>query len=288
MPYLGVGYDVLYNPKKVMYGRQAGRRTNYAKRAAAARRIQTGYRRYRSATGNSDQRQLSSVLRSYRKANPYQITPASGRTVTFWRKTELNLSLNQSTGFGVGGLNLNFGFGLGYVFGYLNGAFTYAPSVPSASEFQALFDYYKISAVKLQIFFCKNTSDQSGGSTIGMPILIMANDFDDVAEPMTLATMNQRVGVRHVQFSADNSKGITQYIKPRPSTVVVQTDPATGILSSANAGVPMGSTWLDVAQSNIVHSGIKIFYDNQGLTTATNLGNITFVFDICYEFKGYR
>lgn len=247
---------------------------------------------YRAGTlrrrGSADQRQLADVVQLHRRANPYQITPASGRTVTFWRKTELNLALNQSTGFGIGGLNLNFGFALGYVFGYLNGAFTYAPTVPNASDFQALFDYYQIKAVKLQMFFTKNTSDQSGGSTIGMPILIVCNDFDDVQEPMTLALMNQRVGVRHVQFSADNQNGINHYIKPRPSTVVVQTDFATGVQTSANAGIPMGSTWLDCAQSNILHNGIKIFYDNQGLTTATNLGNITFVFDICYEFKGYR
>jgi len=100
--------------------------------------------------------------------------------------------------------------------------------------------------------------------------------------------MNERVGVRHVQFDASSQRGINHYIKPKPNSVVVQTDVATGALSTANAGVVFGSQWLDTAQSNIVHNGIKIFYDNQGLTTNVVLGNITFIFDVEYVFKGYR
>lgn len=262
------------------------RRKAYQGRAAAARRIQTSYRRYRAA--NTDQRQLRNVLRSHRKASPYQITPSSGRTVTFWRKTEINIALNQSTGFGGGGLNVNWGFALGRIIGFVNGAFSYAPSVPNASDFQNLFDYYKIDAVKMQIFFTKNTSDQAGGSTIGMPIFIVANDFDDIGETMTLNSMLERVGSRHVQFNADNLNGITHYIKPKATSVVVQTDVVTGVNSVSQAGIVFGTQWLDTATSNIVHNGIKVFYDNQGLTTATALGNITFVFDVCYVFKGYR
>lgn len=272
----------------------SGRKLPFLRRNIA-KAISRGYpakRRRYSTGGNTDQRQLAAVLRSHRKANPYQIQPSSGRSVTFWRKIEINIPINQSTGWvsgGVGqGFNLNWGFSLGRAFGFINGNFFFSPQIPNFAEFQALFDYYKINAVKMQVFFCKNTSDQSGGSTIGMPILLIANDFDDIGETMTLGTMNERVGVRHVQFNADNMNGINHYIKPRPSTVVVQTDISTGFQSTANAGIPFGTTWLDVAQSNIVHNGIKIFYDNQGMTTATALGNVTFVFDVELVFKGYR
>lgn len=263
----------------------------FRQRKLAARSIQAAYRRYRTA-GSTDQRQLRSVVRSYRKANPYQITPSSGRSVTFWRKTEINVPLNQSTGWvsgGVGqGLSLNWGFALGRIFGFINGNFFFSPLVPNASDFQNLFDYYKIEAVKMQVFFIKNTSDQSGGSTIGMPILLLANDFDDILETMTLATMNERVGCRHVQFNADNLNGINHYIKPKATQVLVQSDVSTGFQSSSSSGINFGSQWIDVATSNIIHNGIKVFYDNQGLTGASALGNVTFVFDVCYVFKGYR
>lgn len=259
----------------------------FRQRKLAARSIQAAYRRYRTA-GSTDQRQLRSVVRSYRKANPYQITPSSGRSVTFWRKTEINAGLNQSTGFSTLGNNVNFGFALGRIIGFVNGAFTYSPTVPGASEFQALFDYYKINAVKLQMFFSKTVSELSTTATSGMPLLLIANDFDDIQETMTLSSMSEKVGCRHVQFDASSQGGITHYIKPKPNSVVVQTDVFTGGLSTSNAGVVFGSQWLDCAQSNIVHNGIKIFYDNQGLTTSATLGNVTFVFDVEYVFKGYR
>jgi len=121
-----------------------------------------------------------------------------------------------------------------------------------------------------------------------MPLLLIANDFDDIAENMTRDTMCERVGCRHVQFDSSSQNGITHYIKPKPNSVVVQTNVDNGTLSTANAGVVFGTQWLDCAQSNIVHNGIKIFYDNQGLTTSTTLGNASFVFDIEYVFKGYR
>jgi len=274
-------FDELFMPA---YKRQ---RYGGFRRSQAARRIQSSYRRYRGA-GSSDQRQLRSVVRSHRKANPYQIVPSSGRTVSFWRKTEMSILINQLNGFGPGGNNLNFGFSLGRVFGFLNGSLTYAPVTSDFSDWQALFDYYRLNAVKMQIYFSKTNNDQSAGATIGMPMLLICNDFDDIGETMTLSTMNQRIGVRHVQFDANNSKGITHYIKPKPTTVVVQTDISTGVQSASNSGVTMGTQWLDTAQNNIVHNGVKVFYNNQGLTTNTNIGNITFVWDVEYVFKGYR
>lgn len=249
-------------------------------RNLAAIRIQRAFRK-RSA----DKRQLSSVIRSHRIANPYQITPGSGRSVTFWRKVTRSIPLSQSTGFDGLGNNVNWGFTLGNVLGFLNGTFQYAVAVSNASDFQSLFDYYKIEAVKLQIFFTRIGMDSG---TNGMPIFLIANDFDDIGETMTANTMNERVGCRHVQMDSTNVNGINHYIKPKPTSVIVQTNPSTGVTSSSSSGVVFGTQWIDTATSNIVHNGIKVVYDNQGLTSATVLGNVTFVFDICYVMKGYR
>jgi len=235
----------------------------------------------------NDQQQLASVVRSHRRANPYQITPSSGRTVTFWRKTQTSLAFNQGFGWGGLGTSLNWGFSLGRVVGFLNGAFQYSLPVSNASEFQALFDYYCIKSVKMQIFYTHNISGVTS-TTTALPMLLIANDFDDIAESMSTNSMNERVGCRTVQFENTGIGGITHYVKPKPSTVVVQTNVDTGVLSSANAGVVFGTQWLDVAQSNIVHHGIKIVYDNQGRTTSTDIGSMTFVFDVEYCFKGYR
>jgi len=263
------------------------RRRNYMRKTKAARTLQTAYRRYRQ---NSDRRQLGSIVRSYKRANPYQISPSSGRTCTFWRKTEINITLNQLSGFGGAGASLNWGFSLGFIYGYLNGTYTYSPGVPSSAEFQALFDYYQIRSVKMQIFFTKNTDPVSGttGLSHGMPLLLIANDFDDIAENMTLPTMNERVGVRHVQFDSNNTNGITHYIKPKPTNAIVESSTSTGIRSTAFTGVVFGTQWIDTASANIVHNGVKVFYNNQGLTNNVDLGNITFIFDVEFVMKGYR
>jgi len=253
------------------------------------------YSRYSAASKmrskrTTDQRQLANVVQLHKRANPYQITPSSGRTVTFWRKTEVNIALGQVSGFGALGNNVNWGFALGRIIGFVNGVFVYSLQVPNASDFQALFDYYQIKAVKMQMFFTKNTdpvSTTTSGSH-GIPIMIIANDFDDIAETMTLSSMNERVGSRHVQFDTSSPNGIVHYIKPKPTSVVVSTDVTTGASQASNAGVIFGTQWLDCAQSNVVHNGVKVFYDNQGVTNNITLGNVTFVFDVCYEFKGYR
>lgn len=260
----------------------------YSKGRTIRRRSQLS--KLRQTAVSKDRRDLGRVVRSHRAASPYQIQPSAGRTVTFWRKTEVNIALGQATGFGASGNNVNWGFSLGRIIGFVNGVFLYSVAVPNASEFQALFDYYRIKSVKMTMFFSKNMSDMgsTGNSTIGLPVMILANDFDDIQENMALSDMLQRVGARHVQFESSGINGINHYIKPKPSTVVVQTDISTGAQSTANGGVVFGSQWLDCAQSNIVHNGIKVFYDNQGVTTSATLGNVTFVFDVEYEFKGYR
>lgn len=267
-------------------GRFAERYRAFRKRKLAARSIQTAYRRHRAS--RSDQRQLGSVLRSHRAANPYQITPSSGRTVAFWRKTQVSIVINQLNGFANTFPNLNWGFSLGRVFGFLGATLAYSLPVSSAAEFQSLFDYYMIRSVKMQMFFSKTNADFSIGPNQGMPMLLVCNDFDDIQESMSLNSMNERVGVRHVQFDANNTNGINHYIKPKPTSVMVQTNVDTGVTSSSSSGIVFGTQWIDTATSNIVHNGIKIFYDNQGRNSSIDLGSITFVFDVEYVMKGYR
>jgi len=91
-----------------------------------------------------------------------------------------------------------------------------------------------------------------------------------------------------ISGDANNTNGIIHYIKPKPTSVIVATDVSTGTLAASNSGVTFGIQWIDCAQSNIVHNGIKIVYDPQGLVNNVNLGRISFIFDVEYVFKGYR
>lgn len=278
-----------------MYGRQTRRSARYAQRGAAARRIQTSYRRYRSAQVSS-QRALGNVVRSYRRCNPMQIQPTNNQIHTFWRTVSYTLSFNQRTGYVLGlfsGRNLNFGFTLGGIQLYLNGIFQTTVAMPSFSDWQSLYDYYQINAVKMQVFYSNNVSDGAGaqaGFLTSMPLMHIANDFDDCQENMTLDLMLQRVGVRTVQFGSTNTNGagIVHYVKPKPTNVVVQSNVSSGVLTTANAGVPMATPWLDCAQSNIIHYGVKTYLNQQDISDDLVIGTITFIFNLEFKFKGYR
>ncbi|MCZ0211708.1 hypothetical protein OZK63_40825, partial [Streptomyces sp. UMAF16] len=89
------------------------------------------------------------------------------------------------------------------------------------------------------MFFTNNNSSVNSPAT-GLPLLHLCNDFDDVAESMTVNSILERAGVRTVQFDATNHQGISHWVKPAAKDVIAQTDPATGVQTTSNAGVPFG------------------------------------------------
>lgn len=272
------------------------RRRRYASKTSAARKLQAMYRRYRGRSSGSSTtpatRTLSRAVREYRYANPMYIQPSNARTATFWRTTRYNVQLNESTGFNNGagasyGFNLNFGFSLGNVIAFYPTSAVVANPVANAAEFQALFDTYTIKNVRMKMFFTNNNSSVNSPAT-GMPMFHICNDFDDISEPMTVNSILEKAGVRTVQFDAMNHQGLHHWVKPAAKQVVAQTDPTTGTQTTSNAGVPFGTYWIDTAVSNIVYNGIKLFYDNQGRSSNTDIGSATFIFEVEYVFKGYR
>ncbi len=264
------------------------RMRKYIKRLAASRRGMLTRRR--GATGSSTTpatRTLSRAVREYRYANPMYIQPSNARTATFWRTTRYNIPLNESLGFKSQGVSLNFGFSLGNIIAFYPTVTVETAPVSNAAEFQALFDTYTIKNVRMKMFFTNNNSSVNSPAT-GMPLLHICNDFDDIAEAMTANSILEHAGVRTVQFDAMNHQGLAHWVKPAAKQVVAQTDPVTGVQTTSNAGVPYGTYWIDCAVSNIVFNGIKLVYDNQGRNNNTDIGSLTFIFEVEYCFKGYR
>lgn len=264
------------------------RMRKYIKRLAASRRgMLTRRRGATGASTTSSTRTLSRAVREYRYANPMYIQPSNARTATFWRTTRYNVPLNESLGFKSQGVSLNFGFSLGNVIAFYPSVAVDTAAVSNAAEFQALFDTYTIKNVRMKMFFTNNNSSVNSPAT-GMPLLHICNDFDDIAEGMTANSILERAGVRTVQFDAMNHQGLAHWVKPAAKQVVSQTDPTTGAQTTSNAGVPYGTYWIDCAVSNIVFNGIKLVYDNQGRSNNTDIGSLTFIFEVEYCFKGYR
>ena len=120
--------------------------------SGAARRIQRAYRGYRQRA-SSRTSDLRSTIRSYRRSNPPQVSFARTKTVSFWRKTTIQYTLNNTSGFNGAGGNVNFNFQLGGVQTFINGVAQVRTTFSGFSDFQALFDYYMLKTVKMTVFF---------------------------------------------------------------------------------------------------------------------------------------
>lgn len=263
------------------------------KRAAkrAARRALEARSRSRQLqsrrTGTSQAKTLQSVRSSYRRGNPMSVSMSNTKQIDFWRTASFTYTMNQNTGFNGFGQFLGFDFALGNVLGYHQAGFQWAITVPGSSEFQALFDYYCIKAVKVTFYYSHNTSTTNHPAE-PLPILLVCNDYDDAQGPETLSSMNERSGVRRIQMGNTNDVPPTHWVKPCVQTYTTQTDPVSGTQSQINAGINKGTQWLNLAASQIRHSGLKVFWDTQGRTGVTDMGNLTVTFEICYTMSGWR
>lgn len=247
------------------------------------RRLLGARRSQRSATQNAT---LSTLRSSYRRSNPMSISFANVKQIDFWRTASFTYTLNQNTGFNGFGIFLGWDFALGNVLGYHTGGFQWAVQVPGTSEFQNLFDYYCIKAVKMTLYYSHNTSTTNHPAE-PLPLFLITNDYDDSQGPETVTTMNERSGVRRIQMGNTNDRPPTHWCKPCAQSYVTQTDPVSGTQSQINAAIRQ-VTWLNLAATQIRHSGVKLVWDTQGRTGVTDMGNLTVTFEMCYSMSGWR
>lgn len=258
----------------------------------AVRRAIQGYARQRRIgslrdSNTSQAATLSRVRGSYRFGNPMSVRFSNVRQIDFWRTSSFTWTMNQNTGFNGFGQYLGFDFSLGNIFGYHQAGYQWGILVPSSAEFVNLFDYYCIKAVKMTLYYSHNTSTTNHPAE-PLPIFLITNDYDDAQGPETLITMNERSGVRRIQMGVTGERPPTHWCKPCVQSYTTQTDPVNGTQSQINAGITNRTQWLNLAANAVRHSGVKLFWDTQGRTGVTDMGNLTIVFEICYTMSGWR
>lgn len=230
---------------------------------------------------------LARAKSTFRYANPPSISIGNQRTCSFTRTIAYSIPLNESTGWGgSSSYSLAFGFQLSQVIGTLSGVYSIFLPVPNYLEFQSLFDYYKIGNVRMKMFFSNNTSSLSSPAT-ALPLIHICNDYDDINSSESVNSILERAGTRSFQFTADHSNGITHYCKPQATQYVMNLSEA-GVTSATNAGIAPTGQWLNTAGTQVLHSGVKLVWNAQGRTSNTDIGTVTFLFEVEYMFKGFR
>lgn len=157
------------------------------------------------------------------------------------------------------------------------GISTKLSQLPNASEFQNLFDAYRIDLVTVRFDWTRNTADLSGASVVGAPIMYNVIDKDDENPPANVNTCLEYQTCRLHNF-ADRSTFSRSYI-PAIAKTVFNTALTSGYGREQRA-------WLDVASPDIPHYGMK--YAVSASTSNVNAGEIIVTVTLKFSCRDTR
>lgn len=158
--------------------------------------------------------------------------------------------------------------------------------LPNISEYQRLFDMYRIKAVKLKFTPLTNTDDSDNQSLL----FVSSVDHDGSVLPTSFAEVLQRTNAKVSPWAPGLNKNPTKTItlRPRCRTVVAGVeDPSNpGVLVPAYA-MTTKNQWLDLSNPSVPHHGVITAW--QSPNGALNKDQIHSV-DVTYvvEFRGIR
>lgn len=153
--------------------------------------------------------------------------------------------------------------------------------VPNPAEFTTLFDSYMITGVMLQIKMINNpdgawplNSASSTGNTANFyPTIWYVPDHDD-HNTVTLAQIKEFERVRHKVLRPNTELNIM--LRPTTLNQVFRSTLTTGYAENRKR------QWLDLAQTDIPHYGIKLVLDFEGITPAASF---SFKINAKYYFR---
>ena len=150
--------------------------------------------------------------------------------------------------------------------------------LPNYTEFQNLYDMYRIKAVKIRWLFNHNNSEAGSGNPDTLPNFYSVVDYDDDNAPANVAELLQypRCRIRRL----GNPK-MSDYFKPRVSSLVYKTALTTGYAMGAR------NTWLDMSNADIPYFAFKYALDPVG-SSSGSVGYLCPVITYYFQCKGTR
>lgn len=182
------------------------------------------------------------------------------RTHTIRRSWNQLISYNPSTGFFGGGPNLQINFSAGSSSVNINGVGIYGPTLPNSSEFQALFDQWRIKSVTVRLDWNYNSVGPTDVASTP-PLIYYVADYDDSADA-TVSALLQYPGVRTHSFLSNGYTPIVFTFTPRPLKDIA----GAGVLTSY--GPDMSMPFIRTAELSTPHYGMKIATTPMGSTSA--------------------
>lgn len=153
--------------------------------------------------------------------------------------------------------------------------------VPNVSEFQNLFDYYKLNRVLVTIKMIPNPDAQNFGQVVATnnatwyPTLWYVVDHDD-NNTVTLAQIKEFERVKH-RVLKPNSE-IKIMVRPTNLIQCYRTLATTGYQ------IDFKKQYLDMANLDIPHYGLKMVFDFEGIQLNSVANNYQFKINAKYYF----
>lgn len=149
--------------------------------------------------------------------------------------------------------------------------------LPNVSEYSSLFDQFKITGVKLRIVpkVGMTTQGSSTGTvaTVGYGQVVTAIDYDDAAAPISKDSLLEYGSAKYTSVSRIH----TRYIKPKVLNAVWVNIASTGYS-------PVRAPWIDQANTNLPHYGIKMWIDPPENSNGTTNSSVAYDVYATYYF----
>lgn len=151
--------------------------------------------------------------------------------------------------------------------------------LPDYTEFTELFEYYRITGVRIRYTFNgTNASLPIGNSYAFMPSIMYAQDLNDaIAETRPDLMQHDKV-----TFKSLNRPG-SVFIRPKTQVMMYEGVAGTGYAEGVNK-------WINTSDPNVEHYGWKysVNGDLEGGAGATAMGKMIFLITYYIEFKGAK
>ena len=135
--------------------------------------------------------------------------------------------------------------------------------VPNYTEYQALYDQYKLTGVSFKIMpKWTNPGNGANSTTIaGVGQIISVIDYDDTLAPLT---RDELLEFQTAKVTACNKQHV-RYIKPKMLNLVYRT-----VSTQGYSVVP--SKYLDMALVDVPHFGLKVWIDGPNVNSQITAG----------------
>lgn len=125
------------------------------------------------------------------------------------------------------------------------------------TDFTTLYDLYRIDAIEV-IWELTPVTVTTKSSNI-MPVMLAYPDYDDSIAPATLLVADQVSQMERLVLS-EARPSVRRMFRPRTN------------LGSNTTGTSLQSPWIDMAQTGVVHYGIKFWGKNLSLGSSASTG----------------